>query len=218
MSISIALDSSSAIPNYAALKTEIGEWLDRDDLVSKIPVFVLMAEAHFNRELRTPDMERTLTFSVESEDTALPTDYLAMRAIYQETTPDNPLVGMSPDELRLEYRGQSGIPTSYAIVAGSIRVAPVPETALVFSMDYFAKIENLSDASPSNWLLESHPDLYLSTCLYLAESFLDNDAKAGKWLSLSTGILDRIKQTSTASRWGAGIRPVSARQASRARC
>lgn len=218
MSISIAVSSASAIPDYPSLKAEVSSFLDRDDIDLKIPTFVLLAESHFNRELRTPDMERTLTFSVENEDTPLPTDYLAMRAIYQETTPDNPLVGMSPDELRLEYLGQSGTPRAYAIVAGSIRTGPVTDTAVTFSMDYFAQIERLSDASPVNWLLEKHPDLYLFTTLFYAEQYLDNDSRAAKWFQLAQGILMRIKETSTASRWGAGTRPNTARQASRGRC
>jgi hypothetical protein len=85
-------------------------------------------------------------------------------------------------------------------------------------MDYFASISGLTDASPANWLLEKHPDLYLFTCLYYAEQHLDNVVRAGTWFQLAQGILGRIKETSTASRWGAGIRPNTARQVIGARC
>jgi hypothetical protein len=218
MSISLNVSSPNAIPDYEALIAEVAEWLDRDDVTSRIPTFVLMAEAFFNNELRTPQMEQSKTFSVSDEDTPLPTDYLALRAIYQETIPDNPLRAMSPDALRQEYRGQPGTPTSYSIVGGVIRVGPVPETELIFTMDYFARVQSLSATAPSNWLLESHPDLYLFGTLYFAEAYLDNPTRATQWQSLAENILVRLRTAATAARWGAGTRPSPARQATKGRC
>jgi hypothetical protein len=219
MSISLNVSSPNAIPDYEALISEVSEWLDRgDELDSRIPTFILMAEAYFNNELRTPQMEQSNTFSVFDEDTPLPTDYLALRAIYQETVPDNPLRAMSPDALRQEYRGQPGTPTSYSIVGGAIRVAPVPEVELIFTMDYFARIQSLSATAPSNWLLEGNPALYLFATLYFAEAYLDNPTRAAQWQALSDDILRRLKTSATAARWGAGTRPSPARQATKGRC
>lgn len=218
MTISLNISSPAAIADYDALQSEIASWLDRDDLTSRIPTFILMAESFFNRELRTPQMEATVSFSVSDEDTPLPVDYLAMRSIYQETTPDNPLRGMSPDGLRQEFVGQAGIPTSYAIVAGGIRVAPVPESTLVFTMDYFARIASLSVTAPSNWLLEQAPDLYLFASLYFAEVYNENPARAGQFQALAENILARLKQSATAARWGAGTRPSTAMQVGRGKC
>lgn len=222
MSISLDVGFPTAIPNYDDLQTEIAKWLNREgdtDMEARIPSFILLAESYFNRELRTPEMESSKSFSVSDEDTPLPQDYLAMRAVYQETTPDNPLTGMSPDQLRLEYLGQSGpMPRAYAIVGGGIRVAPVPQSTLVFTMDYFRRIDNLSVESPSNWLLEKHPDLYLFASLFYADQFNENPQRAVGWGQLASNIIERIKTTSTAARWGAGTRPNTVHQYTRGRC
>ena len=134
MSISLDIGSTSPIENFDDLQDEILEWMDRTGdaaSLARVPKWILFAESWFNRELRTPEMERTTTFSADAEDMPLPSDYLAMRAIYQETEPDLPLNGMSPDQLRRDFGGYSGIPQAYAIVGGGIRFAPVPERELV---------------------------------------------------------------------------------------
>src|SRR3954470_10100503 len=103
MSITLTVSVPSAIPDLDTLKSTVADWLDRDDLNSKVPIFIQFAESYFNRELRTPEMEKTALFSAEGEDTPLPDDYLAMRAIYIEGSPDQPLRAMSPTALRQEF-------------------------------------------------------------------------------------------------------------------
>ena len=215
MAISLNVGSSSAISSYSELQDEIAAWLDRDDLTSRIPGFIQMAEAYFNRELRTLDMERSITLAVSSEDTALPDDYLAIRAIYVDGSRDRPLKPTSPDALRGDHGGQAGDPLSYAIVGDGIRIGPVTGTATSVTMDYFASIEGLSVTSPSNWLLINHADLYLFASLYFAELFNENPARAGQFLSLAEGIMARVKRASTAAKWGPGLAPRSAAYGSR---
>lgn len=221
MSISLNITSVSPIANYDDLQSEILEWMDRTGdsaAESRAPKWILFAESWFNRELRTPDMEHSVTFSITDEDTPLPDDYLAMRAIYQETEPDFPLNGMSPDQLRRDFGGQTGVPQSYAIVGGGIRVAPVPERELLYTMDYFRRIENLSVTAPSNWLLRQAPELYLFAALFFGYEWAKNPEDANRCRDMAVSILDRLKTTSTASRWGAGQKPNPVRQATRGRC
>src|SRR5882757_6180145 len=137
MSITLSVSVPSAIPDLDTLKATVADWLDRDDLEAKIPVFVQFAESYFNRELRTPEMEKAAIFSASGEDTPLPADYLAMRAIYVESSPDKPLRAMSPTALRQEFDGSSGTPAAYALVSNSIRLAPPPSSEILLSMDYF---------------------------------------------------------------------------------
>ena len=221
MAISLNISVAGPIANYDDLQSEILDWMDREGIAAdavRAPKWIQYAEAWFNRELRTPDMEATISFEIGDEDRPLPSDYLAMRSIYQETEPDKPLSGMSPDQLRQTYAGQSGIPSAYCIVAGGIRVAPVPERDLLYTMDYFRRIDALSVVTPSNWLLETAPDLYLFAALFYGFTWSDNPVKAGMFRDLAVGLLERLKTTSTASRWGAGTRPQTVRQASRGRC
>jgi hypothetical protein len=219
MAISLNVSAPAAIPDLDTLKSTASDWLDRDDLDTKIPVFILMAEALFNRELRTPDMEKTTTGQVSGEDTPLPDDYLAMRAIYEEGSPDRPLKGIAPSAIRQDFDGTTGSPVAYALISGGIRLVPPPSASLLVTMDYWARIDALSTANPSNWLLEKHPDVYLWGTLFYAEAHLDNATRAGQWKSLLDEAISRINRAASNDRYGAGpLVPSIARQVRGARC
>lgn len=204
MSISLAISAPGAIPDLDALISTAQDWLDRDDLDAKLPVFIQMAEAMFNRELRSPQMERTATGSATEEDTTLPEDYLAMRAVYEEGSPDRPLRGIAPSAIRQGFDGSTGVPVAYCLVSGGIRLIPPPSASVLLTMDYFARITPLSVYAPSNWLLEQHPDAYLYGTLFNAEIYLDNATRAAQWKGLLDQVIDRINRTSRNDRYGAG--------------
>jgi hypothetical protein len=219
MSISLAVTSPGAIPDLDTLKAAVADWLDRDDLETKIPMFVQMTEAMFNRELRAPQMERTVTGTATGEDVTLPSDYLAMRAIYEEGSPDRPLRGIAPTAIRQGFDGSTGTPVAYSLVSGGIRLVPPPSDSVLLTMDYFALIEPLSVFAPSNWLLELHPDAYLYGTLFNAEIYLDNAQRAAQWKGLLDQVIDRINKTSRNDRYGAGpLVPNSVSQVRSARC
>ena len=44
------------IATYTDLQSSVADWLNRSDLSAVIPTFIQLAEAKFNRELRTRDM------------------------------------------------------------------------------------------------------------------------------------------------------------------
>ena len=204
MSISLAISSPGAIPDRDTLISTAQDWLDRDDLSDKIPVFIQMTEAMFNRELRAPQMETSILFSATQEDTPFPDDFIAMRSLYIEGSPDRPLRAMSPTALQQEFDGSSDTPVAYSLVNGGIRLAPPPSTAILLSMDYYAEIEGLSVFSPSNWLLDRHPSAYLYGVLFHAEAFLDNAVRAGQWKALLDQVIDRINRTTKSNQYGAG--------------
>jgi hypothetical protein len=219
MSISLAVATPAAIPDYTTLKSVIADWLDRDDLDSRVPTFIQLAESMFNRELRTPEMEKSTLLSATSEDVTLPTDYLAMRSIYLNSNPDTPLRGMAPTASRQEFDGSTGTPVAYTLVAGVLRLVPPPSATLQLKLDYFAIIDGLSDAIPSNWMLEKHPDAYLYGSLFYAEQMLDNPTRAAQWKGLLDEVMNRINRVANNDRFGAGpLVPNTARQVRTARC
>ena len=219
MTISLAISSPGAIPDLDTLKTTVSDWLDRNDIDARIPTFSQMAEAMFNRELRTPEMERTTLIQATDEDTNLPDDYLAMRAIYEEGSPDRPLKAVSPTAIRQNYNGATGTPVAYALVSGGIRLVPPPASSTLLAMDYFARIEALSVYAPSNWLLAQHPDAYLYGTLFYAEAFLDNATRAAQWKGLLDEVVGRISRTARNDRYGAGpLVPSTVNQVRGVRC
>ena len=46
-----------AISTYVELQTAVANWLDRDDMSARIPEFIALTEARFNRILRIRAME-----------------------------------------------------------------------------------------------------------------------------------------------------------------
>jgi hypothetical protein len=205
VSIAINVSAPGAIPDLDTLTSTVLAYLDRttDDNLP-IAQFVQLAEAMFNRELRCPEMEATVTFSSTGADTNLPSDYLAMRAIYEQGSPNRPLKAMAPSAIWQEFDGTADTPVGYCLVSGGIRLVPPPSSTVLLTMDYWAQIPALSVYAPSNWLLEKHPDAYLYSTLFQAEAYLDNSTRAGQWSQLSTGVLDRINRRSQSDRFGAG--------------
>jgi hypothetical protein len=221
MTISLALTDPGAIPDRDTLISTVSDWLDRGtSLDDKIPTFIQLAEAQFNRELRSPEMENTITFSASSEDTPMPaSDYLAMRAMYVEGSPDRPLRAMAPTALRQQFDGSTGTPVAYSLVGGGIRLAPPPSDEILLTMDYFARIQPLSVSVPSNWLLEKHPGAYLYGTLFNAEAYLDNPVRAGQWKALTDEIVQSIARDARNNRYGAGpLVPNTAQQVPAAKC
>jgi hypothetical protein len=164
-------------------------------------------------------MERKVIGNATGEDVDLPNDYLAMRAIYEQGSPDRPLKGIPPTAIRDGFDGTAGTPVAYSLVSGAIRLVPPPDTTYVLAMDYWAEIEPLSAFAPSNWLLQKHPDAYLYGSLFQAEAYLDNATRASQWKGLLDQVIQRINGRANDDRYGAGpLVPTSIVQVRGAKC
>ena len=161
-----------AISAYSELVTAAGNWLSRSDLDARIPEFIALAEARFRRVLPTIESEVTDDLTVNAETVALPADYLQLRAIHLDTDPRKPLDQMTLAALRTFYAAQTvGEPQAFALTGSSIVFGPAPDAAYTAKITYLAKLTPLTDASPTNWLLADHPDIYLYAVLLQAEFY-----------------------------------------------
>lgn len=215
MSIAIPTYAPGAISSYSELVTEIRDMMDDADYSQEaIDRALRKSEAEFNRTLRTPDMETRAIFTINEELTALPADFLEMRFIFAEGMPDQPLTSMSPAGMLQTYYGRSGYPSAYTIEGSTLRVGPVGTVPV--EMVYYKRIEALSDAQVSNWLLRKHPDLYVAGVMYhLARRERDADGMAQAAQEVAT-LIDSIKQAALAARWGsAPLTPRGVQQVSR---
>jgi hypothetical protein len=155
---------------YAQLKTDIANWLDRedDDIEQTIVRSIAFAEAEFRRELSK--QEAVSTNTTDGARLALPNDFGEMRALTVTTNGyavplefmglpafQDDLVGAEPD-----------FPRFYAVHGKELLFAPVPDQDYDLTLNYRRGFTALSDANPTNWLLDDHPDLYLNGGLWLA--------------------------------------------------
>mgnify|MGYP003679335447 FL=1 len=187
-----------AISNYSELQTAVANWLDRDDLAARIPEFIALCEARFNRSLRIRAME-TLDISVDTvggtSTVALPTGYVQMRDISLITSPITQLQYVTPEIMnRLNAGSLTGKPETYTIIANNILFGPTPDSAYDISMLYYKTFDPLTALAPTNWVITNAPDVYLYGALLEAEPFLMNDQRVQLWATALTQSITTLQE------------------------
>lgn len=171
-----------SISTYAELQSAVANWLNRDDLTDRIPEFITLAEARFNRVIRAPDMlTRNDSFTVDGQYEDLPTGFLEASRVVLATSPVTQLEYLTPQELSevRHTRTSSGKPAYYTVAGGSFEFLPTPDSAYTASVLYYARLTAVS--SSFNWLATAHPDIYLFGALCEAEPYIQNDGRLVLW-------------------------------------
>ena len=176
-----------AIGTFAELKTAAANWLDRSDLTSRIPEFITLAEARFNRVLRIRDMEAvstSISTTAGTREYSLPTRFVQMKEFHLTTDPLTPLSYITPEMMtRMQAGSSKSKPQVYTIIADNVRLGPNPDAVYTTSMLYYQAFAALSDAATTNDMLTNHPDVYLYGTLLEAEPFIMNDERVTLWLA-----------------------------------
>ena len=187
-----------AISTYAELQTATANWLDRTDLTARIPEFIDLAESTFNRTIRNRQMiTKNDSYSLDSRYVNLPTDTLEVIRIVVDVTPQITLQYLTPEEIAERRNSSStGRPQYFTVVGGStnqIELLRSPDETYTSSILYYTKIPALSDSATTNWLLTSHPDIYLFGTLVEAEPYLKNDERMPMWSARLGKALQELK-------------------------
>lgn len=203
------------ITTYTELQTAVIEWLARDQdttLIARIPTFIQLAEAKFNRSLFVRQMEQRSTAlidtgSSEPEFISLPSDFQSMRRIRLSSVTGKPglsyLTGASMDEFLASTANATGRPQYFTILGDEIELAPSPNSNDTIEMIYRQNIPALSSNS-TNWLLDLAPDLYLYGALLESAPYIKEDARIQTWgLGFSTA-LDGLNNLGLVSTFNAG--------------
>ena len=186
-----------AINTYGTLKTAVANWLDRDDLTDRIPEFISLCEATFNRVLRIRAMETTVSDTTVggTKTDALPDGYLQMREIHLTTSPVVSLSYITPEIMyRIRSGSTSAKPNSYTIVGDNILFGPTPDGAYTYDMTYYKSFDALTDVATTNWVILNAPDLYLYGTLLQAEPFLMNDQRIALWESVMRQVINDLQE------------------------
>lgn len=184
----------TTVTDYTTLQSVSADYLNRADLTSQIPIFVQMAEAKLNRELRVLDMLTTATPNASAETFSSPADYLEAFTldITGTTSPTAPLRFVGPEEFREIKASQITGNTRYCTLIGStFHLYPVPTATLALSLVYYARLPALASNS-SNWLLVKSPDVYLYSTLLEAQPYLKDDTRLQTWAALRQQGLDAV--------------------------
>ena len=193
------------ITTYATLKTAIADFLNRDDLTSAIPTFIRLAESRISREIRHWRMETRSTAQLDTQYSAIPSDFLQpirLQLTGGETGEVAPISTAQMLQLRGERNDEAGAPTHYALTAGGLELYPTPDGTYDASLVYYARVPALSDSNTVNWLLTEAPDVYLYGALVHAAPYLKDDARIQVWEALFAQGIDRINDSSDAAKYG----------------
>jgi hypothetical protein len=199
-----------AISTKAELHTATANWLNRSDLTARIPEFISLAEASFNRNLRTREMLVRSTASTSGQYVSLPTDFLEMLNIeLTSTSPPKRLVYITSDRSD-DYRDQqdnaTGTPDYYTIEGTSIQLLPTPSASVTVQLNYYQDIPALSGLADSgnNWLLLAHPDIYLYGTLMQASPYIMDQQSAQIWDGLLSRSMQELQMSDEKSRYSGG--------------
>jgi len=201
----------TTITTYATLVTAVTEYLARDQdttLIARIPTFIQLAEAKFNRELFVRQMEARSsttvdTGSTEPEFISLPTDFQSMRRVRLSGVTGKPRLEFKTsaqmDDFRFANSNVTGQPKYFTVFGTEMELAPTPDSAYAIEMVYRQNIPALATNDP-NWLLTLAPDLYLYGALLESAPYIKEDARIQTWgLGFTTALdgLNRLGMTST---------------------
>lgn len=194
-----------AFTSYDNLKTNIADYLARQDLTDKIPMFVALAEKRLNRDLRLRQTLQQSTYNLTSGfQVPTPSDFLEMKDIHIDA---NPIVNLNFKTVSQFYRldnvSGNGVPVNYTLVSNNFVLAPRPTGSSTINMTYYKIPKVLSDTNPSNEYLEVCPDLLLYAALVESAPFLMNDERLTTWEALYTRGLTSITKSDEQSEFPA---------------
>lgn len=199
-----------ALSTYAELKTAIQTWLGRPgDTTLALADFIALCEARVSRDLRVRAMEERVTATVSTQYVALPPGFLEMRNFQLNTNPVTSLSLMSPEQIdSINAGSESGRPRVYAIIGNEIQLAPTPDAEYEAEMTYWKRITPLSDAAPTNWLLENAPDVYLFGALAESAPFLGEDGRYALWDAKYKEGISRLQRADDRGKWSGSVMQV----------
>ena len=196
-----------AISTYAELVTAIVNWSDRTDLAARIPEFIALAEAKFNRKLRLYRMEAitTGTLSAATDTISFPADMAALSKVQINSSATYILEQMSKELLIRKYPSSgTGIPSAFAINGNQIEIKPIADGDYTYELTYFQKITALSDTNTTNWLLSLYPDAYLYGALLELSPYLKDTDETTTWATLYRYVIDEITTSDSRDRYSGG--------------
>lgn len=196
-----------ALNNYSALKTSIANWLNRTDLTTEIEDFIVLAEKDFNSKLRIRQMVATdSSFSINAESVALPTGFLQVRDFFITIGGNkHSLQYITPAQMdQIKGSSSTGQPSTYTIIGENFRFAPTPASTYTATLNFYKEFDPLSVSNTSNFILTSHPAIYLYGSLYHSANFLGGiePRLLAQWQQMYATALERLERNDREDQYG----------------
>lgn len=182
---------------YNSLITTVGDYLERDDLAAKIPIFIMLAEKKCSRVLKAQlaQIAVTSTLTINSPVVVKPQRWVETISFTIET--DNGIVV-------LKERARELIQSMYPVLTDTAEpryyaewqenyyyVGPTPDAAYNFELMMYQQPPALGETQQTNYLTDNAPDLLLYSTLLEAEGYLKNDDRLPVWVKARDEIIQQ---------------------------
>lgn len=201
-----------AITTYSELKTAVANWLDRDDLTTRIPEFIALAEARiFNEEglnLRSMELRMTADTVAGTQYYGLPERFKAMRFV--NLISESPVVELQymPPERFHDFKaykdGTQDVPEAFTIIGDELKLGPIPAAVYTMEMMLYQTFPALSDSQTTNALLTAHPDIYLYAAMLEAGVYLRDPEMKNDFIEYYNSAVRRMIDQDKADRYPTG--------------
>lgn len=188
---------------YSGLKAAVLSRYPRSDLSADMDDFIAAAEAEFNRVLRLPQMIVTnQALAASSRFTNLPAGFLEMQRVQLNVGGRRTRLDFIGEEYAPKVSdGTTGTPRWWAVIGTQIELLPAPGSAVSLDISYWAAIATIIGSDP-NFLLTSHPDLYLYRTLLEAAIARSDDKRITRYTPFYTNALTAVQRAGKRLRYG----------------
>lgn len=197
--------------NYTELVAAAKAYADRLDVEvnDNMDIFITMAESRINRVLKTREQTaRAYAPTVDDQEFySLPPDYAGMRHVKLNSALPNAdhtetqLNLLSPEQFAIRRDHQYCGTNFYCVLANQIEIYPVQAGGLSLEMTYYQKVPTLSLNNLTNWMSDSHPDIYLAGITAEIEIFAKNYEVGKAWDDRMSRAIDELDNIDEVERW-----------------
>lgn len=180
---------------FAVLKSDVADWLLRDDLTTVIPSFVRNAEAAIRRDIRVSNQETSASITVTNGTGSLPDGFIEAYRVTVDSTTYWHLNYLTPSYMySSEIYNETGTAEAYTIEGSNIIIRPQASATVL--MGYVKAFDALSDDTDTNWLLTNAYDVYLYGTLVQAAPYIKDDARLPMWQQMYANAVAATNKTS----------------------
>ncbi len=190
------------IADFDELVKEVIDWSHRDDLGTKIPLFIQLAEnamySNSVNPLKVRQLETITTQLTTSNLISLPTNYESMRSVRLVIdSGSGKLTYQAPEQMNRQTG--TGRPLFFTIVGDQLEFSRTPDQSYTIEFQFYARADNLSPINQTNAILTNHPSIYLFGALAALFKFAQDTEQE---LSYSGQFLDSIAGANKADKKG----------------
>ena len=197
--------------NYAEFQQTIAQTLHRQDMTAQIKLAITKGEAEINRELRVQDMICRARAPLQGRYIKVPDDFLELVNIQLMDEPPLILEQATLGQLDRMRHGSpngcvnNGKPKFFAHSGREFELYPQPTVTTDLEITYYKRIPSLSDAKPSNWMLEQNADVYEAITMVHCVKFLEDTDAVGLWSQVYRELINSMKAEDIRRKHSGGI-------------